>query len=894
MNCNPRHCSIWMILSVANPEFPVISYTYDAVGNITQIVNASPTNASSTGTYVYDDLYRLTSANTAYSAPWIPGYSQAYTYDPLGNMLTKTDIGAYVYAATTTPGYANPDAAISIAGGNVAYDNDGNIVSASSTTSSGWSVNGGIWNRRTPITIDHTKVSGSGTLANFPMLFSVTGTEFKTVANGGYVASATGADIFFTSNDGVTKLNHELERYTATAGEVIAWVQVPLLKTSTDTIIYVYYGNATSVTQQAGTAVWDSNYVGVYHLPDGRTTLSATDSTAYVNNGTATNTSALTGKIGGAAKFSGTTTSYISVADSSSLSITSAVTLSGWVYLNGSTFANYTGLIRKGSTSNYFPNNYMLQGIAGTRLVQLVYAHAANNNDWINTSGSIAASGWTYVTGVVDTQNNFRGIYLNGVLDTSSSVTAEAMTTSTDPVWMGKRNDAGFNGYLDEVRISKTARSADWIKTAYNTESSSTFFSLGTASSNVRTITPKTFYTWDYLNRLTKLGIGTTTSTYAYDPWGQRVKMAVATSTTATSYYPTKLYSLSYFNKLSKHIFANGEEIATVSASGANATVTYTHTDHLGGANVVTDSNGTIAELLDYYPYGSARLDQQTSFNEQRKFIGEMYDSASQLSYLNARYYNGTTGKFLSQDPVFWGDPKSQALTNPQSFNTYSYANGNPIVNEDPSGLSWQTFGQGIVSPLTYAYHNPLQTAGVIGVSAAIAVFSPVALAVGGAALGGYAVGSALSHAYFAPNADARDYFLGQGLTAGALTAAGIKGAAGAEGELAGVQANRAAGDAFEAQQFKVFGKSYPGLQSQITVETQSGVKTRIDFMGKSSSGDYCLFECKSSATAPFTKNQSLAFPEIKSSGATIVGRGKPGFPGGTQIPPSAVRILRP
>ncbi len=667
-----------------------ISYTYDAVGNITKIVNSSPTNASSTITYVYDDLYRLTSANTAYTAPWIPGYSQSYTYDALGNMLSKTDIGTYLYATSTTPGYANPDAAISIAGGSINYDTNGNVISASSTTSSGWSVNGGIWNRRTPITIDHTKVSGSGTLANFPMLFSVTGTEFKTLANGGYVTSATGADIFFTSNDGVTKLNHELETYTATAGTVIAWVQIPLLKTSTDTVIYVYYGNASSVSQQASTAVWDSNYVGVYHLPDG-TTLSATDSTAFANNGTSTNASALNGKIGGAAKFSGTTTSYISMANSSSLSITSAVTLSGWLYLNASTFANYTGLIRKGSTSNYYPNNYMVQGIAGTRLLQLVYAHSANNNDWINSSGSVAASGWTYVSAVIDTANNFRGIYLNGVLDTSSSVSAEAMTTSTDPVWLGKRHDAGLNGYLDEVRISKSARSADWIKTAYNNESTSTFFSLGTASSNVRTITPKTYYTWDYLNRLTRVVANSATSSYMYDPWGQRVRVAVATSTTATSYYPTKFYNMSRWVP-TKHIFANGEDIATITGSGTAAVVSYIHPDHLAGANVLTDSNGSISELLDYLPYGSTRLDQQTGSapSEQRKFIGEQYDPASQLSYLNARFYDGAKGKFLSQDPVFWevgltSDGKN-AMANPQAMNSYSYANGNPIINKDPDG----------------------------------------------------------------------------------------------------------------------------------------------------------------------------------------------------------------
>jgi RHS repeat-associated protein len=53
---------------------------------------------------------------------------------------------------------------------------------------------------------------------------------------------------------------------------------------------------------------------------------------------------------------------------------------------------------------------------------------------------------------------------------------------------------------------------------------------------------------------------------------------------------------------------------------------------------------------------------------------------------LNARYYNSTQGQFLSEDPVFLGDPKQQMLTDPQSLNSYSYANGNPIKQSDPSG----------------------------------------------------------------------------------------------------------------------------------------------------------------------------------------------------------------
>jgi filamentous hemagglutinin len=80
-----------------------------------------------------------------------------------------------------------------------------------------------------------------------------------------------------------------------------------------------------------------------------------------------------------------------------------------------------------------------------------------------------------------------------------------------------------------------------------------------------------------------------------------------------------------------------------------------------------------------------------------------------------------------------------------------------------------------------------------------------------------------------------------------------------------------------------------------VTVKTQSGVRTRIDLAGTDQeTGAIRLTEAKSSAKAPLTGAQSDAFPEIQQSGATVVGQGKPGFPGGTQIPPTEVEIVRP
>ena len=65
---------------------------------------------------------------------------------------------------------------------------------------------------------------------------------------------------------------------------------------------------------------------------------------------------------------------------------------------------------------------------------------------------------------------------------------------------------------------------------------------------------------------------------------------------------------------------------------------------------------------------------------------------------LQARYYDGSKGEFLSEDPVFLGNPKQQVLSDPESLNSYSYANDNPITNPDPLGKFVELSGS-LVAP---------------------------------------------------------------------------------------------------------------------------------------------------------------------------------------------------
>lgn len=108
------------------------------------------------------------------------------------------------------------------------------------------------------------------------------------------------------------------------------------------------------------------------------------------------------------------------------------------------------------------------------------------------------------------------------------------------------------------------------------------------------------------------------------------------------------------------------------------------------------------------------------------------------------------------------------------------------------------------------------------------------------------------------------------------------------------LEKNKAAGAAFEEESYEGFSEEMEESGQQVTIKTESGTRTRLDMIGRDANGDIACVECKASETAPLTRNQKRAFPEIEQSGGRIVGKGKPGFPGGTEIPPTRVEILRP
>jgi hypothetical protein len=180
----------------------------------------------------------------------------------------------------------------------------------------------------------------AGDLTNFPVLISTTDLDWKedSQAIPGHVAQTDGGDIIFTAGDGITKLDHEIEKYDPATGELVAWVEVRSVSSTTNTNIYIYYGNtslAEAENQWNSAGVWDANYKGVWHLNEQVTGEQIggthTDSTSYGNDGTQNNNGyTANGKIAGAQDFDGTD-DYVDLGSPAALNLTTTFSVTAWV-----------------------------------------------------------------------------------------------------------------------------------------------------------------------------------------------------------------------------------------------------------------------------------------------------------------------------------------------------------------------------------------------------------------------------------------------------------------------------------------------------------------------------------------------------------------------------------
>lgn len=332
------------------------------------------------------------------------------------------------------------------------------------------------------ITLDHTQAGASDTL-NFVLPFGGTFSYLATVANGGQVTSVSGYDIVFCTNPSNplgTKLNFERVNWSATTGLCEFWVQVPTLSHTTNTVIYLYYGDSSITTDQQNAAgTWDSSiYVAVYHFGDG-TTLNLNDSTANALNGTnhgaAASASLLGSGAGGAIKFVSASLEYVDLGASALFNVSSVslqmiaqanVNNALQAYAGNADGTNGYQCVNHG---NFSPTDTLYIGVQKSGTEQDEFCNA---NAW--ASGNVASFWGTY-------DGTTLKAYRQGTLDNSGAF-ASALGSSSAHMNIGRLAVAGLyaDANIDELRVSKVALSADRITAEFNAiTSGSTFTTIG-------------------------------------------------------------------------------------------------------------------------------------------------------------------------------------------------------------------------------------------------------------------------------------------------------------------------------------------------------------------------------------------------------------------------------
>ncbi len=121
------------------------------------------------------------------------------------------------------------------------------VVSAAAVTG-GIYRDQGDWLGRRPITISAALADAD--VVDFPLLVELIDADL------GANSAIDGADLVFTAADGVTRLDHDVERWDGATGALTAWVRLPLLSSSVDTAIFLYTGNPSAEDQTDPIGVW--------------------------------------------------------------------------------------------------------------------------------------------------------------------------------------------------------------------------------------------------------------------------------------------------------------------------------------------------------------------------------------------------------------------------------------------------------------------------------------------------------------------------------------------------------------------------------------------------------------------------------------------------------------
>jgi RHS repeat-associated protein len=204
-------------------------------------------------------------------------------------------------------------------------------------------------------------------------------------------------------------------------------------------------------------------------------------------------------------------------------------------------------------------------------------------------------------------------------------------------------------------------------------------------------------FVWDDRNRLVSVidktagGTQTQRVDYTYDAGNRRISKTVQTTSGTTETFsvsdgdnvvlefqanngpsgpnPPVLSARNLFGPAVDQILAQDDGMGHV---------LWSLDDHLGSVRDLIDSSGAVVNHLTYDSFGNLLSQSDPTRSIGYGFTGRALDAETGLQYNRARYYDGNTGRFLSEDPSGFASG---------SFNLYAYVGNDPVDLIDPFGL---------------------------------------------------------------------------------------------------------------------------------------------------------------------------------------------------------------
>jgi biopolymer transport protein ExbB len=258
-------------------------------------------------------------------------------------------------------------------------------------------------------------------------------------------AGSDGSDLRFVSEDGKTVYPHQVEKYDSLINEAFVWVKLPAVQPGSKTTLFAYYGNPAPKTAGKPTEAYDADSALVWHF-SGQTG-QPSDATSNGSDAGSPGTFSEGALIGGGLRLLGA--EPVVIKENAALAWNGAMTVSLWLRPTAVTASNV--VLSRGEGADRF--RLLLDH--GVPIVEM---------GGVKSSGGEPLAAGTWANIAVTAEAGSVKVFVDGK---SYGTAQAALPALQGPLTLGGPAGGGatpFAGEIDELEISKVARSAGWVR----------------------------------------------------------------------------------------------------------------------------------------------------------------------------------------------------------------------------------------------------------------------------------------------------------------------------------------------------------------------------------------------------------------------------------------------